>query len=265
MAEMFIMSLGSLELKPEQKTAVDGIEGDLEKLSDASKEPRAKLGADVADGVAAGKLDHKKTDADIAALVTAVTATVPSIQDAMNHLYKVLDADQRKKLVETMHAKGKEMHEHVGMPERDGKEHEHEGKGPEGHKHEGKEHEHEHQGKEHEHMGEGPLMKLSEELALTPEQKEKLHTKLEGLMKANHAAMKTKMEAGEKHMEAVGAAFAGDKFDAKQAGVGTHAPEMTKVMATQRVQFVETVLGVLTPEQRVKFAAHVKEHAADAD
>jgi Spy/CpxP family protein refolding chaperone len=36
-------------------------------------------------------------------------------------------------------------------------------------------------------------------------------------------------------------------------------------MATERVTFVETVLAVLTPDQRAKFAAHLREHAGDAD
>ena len=263
--------LDTLDLKPEQKTAVDGIESDFDKLPEAAKEPRAKLEADVADGVAAGKIDHKKTDADIKELSSAVAATTPTMQDAMNRLYKTLDADQRKKLVEGMREKGKEMHEHMA---------EHEGKGPGGHEHEGKgpgmgegkgkgpgmgEGKGPGAGHEHEGMGEGPLMKLGDELALTPEQKEKLKTKLEAQMKANHAAMKTKMEATEKHMDAVGTAFEGDKFDAKKAGVGAQAPEMVKAMATEKVQFVETILAVLTPEQRTKFAAHLKEHAGDMD
>jgi Spy/CpxP family protein refolding chaperone len=274
MEGLMMASLESLELKPEQKTAVDGVVSDLEKLGDAAKDPRAKLEGDVADGVAAGKLDHKKIDADIAALSAAVAATEPSMQDAINRLYKTLDADQRKKLVETMREKGKEMHEHMGGEhEHMGGEHEHmggehEGKGPGGHEHEGKGPGHEHEGMgghEHEGMGEGPLMKLGEELALTPEQKDKLKGKLEAQMKANRAAMKTKMEAMEKHMDAIGTAFEGDKFDAKKAGVGAQAPEMVKGMATQKVQFVETLLSVLTPEQRTKFAATLKEHAGEPE
>jgi len=314
MEAMLIASLDSLELKPEQKTAVESIESDLDKLHDAAKEPKAKLEADVADGVAAGKIDHKKTDADITALSTAVAATAPTMQDAMNRLYKTLDADQRKKLVASMREKGKEMREHMaehdakgpgmgmgmggkdhdakgpmaegkgpgmggmGMAGKDhdakgpaGKDHDHDAKGPlaEG-KGPGMGHEHEGMGMGHEHegmggMGEGPLMKLGDELSLTPEQKDKLKGKLEAQMKAAHATMKTKMEAVHKHMEAVGTAFEGDKFDAKKAGVGTQAADMVKTMATAKVQFVETVLAVLTPEQRTKFAAHLKEHANDMD
>jgi Spy/CpxP family protein refolding chaperone len=283
MEAMFLASLDALELKPEQKTTVEGIESDLEKLGDASKDPRAKLESDVADGVVAGKIDRKKTDADITALSTAVAATEPSMQDAMNRLYKTLDADQRKKLIESMREKGKEMHEHMGgehMGEgkgpMGGKEHEGMGKGPMGGKeHEGmgkgpggKEHEHEGMGPGgHEHMGEGegPFMKLSEELSLTDDQKAKLKPKLEAQMKAGHAAMKAKMEETEKHMDAIGTAFEGDKFDAKKAGVGAKAAEMVKAMATQKVQFVETILTVLTPEQRLKFADHLKAHANDME
>src|SRR4051812_33070075 len=98
MVDMFVMTLDSLDLRPEQKTAVAGIEADLEKVGDAVKEPRHKLVSDVADGVAAGKLDHAKTDADVKAIGTAVSGTIPTVQDAMNRLYKTLDAEQRKKL-----------------------------------------------------------------------------------------------------------------------------------------------------------------------
>ena len=292
---MFLSSVDSLELKPEQKTAVAAIESDVEKAPDSSKEARAKLGGDVVDGVVVGKLDHKKIDADLAALGTAAAGTVPAMQDAVNRLYKTLDAEQRKKLVESLRAKAKEMHEHMGMgmgmgghgmgmPEHGEKDGhgmgmaghgmgmaEHEGKGPPGHEHEGKGPAGpEHAGKgpaghEHEGMAEGPLMKLGEDLALTPEQKGKLRLKLEAQMKANHAAMKTKMEAAEKQMEAISAAFVGDKFDAKKAGVGVQHAEMMKLMATHHVQFVETILSELTPEQRLKFAEHVKAHVAEME
>jgi len=68
-----------------------------------------------------------------------------------------------------------------------------------------------------------------------------------------------------KHMDAIGTAFEGDKFDAKKAGVGADAPDMLKTMATAKVQFVEAVLSVLTPEQRPKLAAHLKAHAGEME
>ena len=117
---------------------------------------------------------------------------------------------------------------------------------------------------EHGHEHGSMLDKLSAELALTLEQQDKLRTKLDAQMKAQEAAMKAKKAASEKHMKQIGDAFEGEKFDAKKVGIGQHAPEMAKTMATNHIAFVETVLAVLTPEQRAKFAAHIRDHAADA-
>ena len=106
------------------------------------------------------------------------------------------------------------------------------------------------------------LMMLSEELGLTDEQQGKLRTKLDAQFKTQQAAMKTRMAAMEKHLAALAIAFESDTFDAKKAGVGAQAPEMIKAMANDRIKFVEIVLGVLTPEQRAKFADHLRKHAA---
>jgi Spy/CpxP family protein refolding chaperone len=300
MAAMFFVALRDIDLKPEQKTAVDGIESDLEKLGDEHKDIAAKLSTDVADGVAAGKIDHKKTDADIKDLGKAVEGTIPAYQDAITKLYKTLDADQRKKLVDNMRAHAEEMKQHGMMGEHGGMGHggmehgmmgEHggppgagaaggpPGAGPAGAPasgaagappagagpgmghgmgHEGHEG---HEGDMHGMM----LEKLSTDLGLTPEQKDKLGKKLDAYMKTQEAEMKARMAAQEKHMKAIGDAFAGDKFDAKKVGVGTQAPTMAKEMATSKVTFAETVLGVLTPEQRAKFADHIRAHANDMD
>lgn len=279
MAALFIDSLDSLDLTPDQKTQIEPIKASMMAHAEVAKEPRAKLEFDVSDGVAAGKLDHMKIDADIKAMSTAVAATVPGMQDDMNNLHKVLTPEQRKKLIETITEKAQHMHEHMD-------EHEHQhmggdkpppgagagmdkggmGPGP-----------HEHENKGGGHMGEGPmhggpgmggdgmLDKMSDELGLAPEQKEKLRAKLEPQMKADHVAMKEKMVAAEQHMMAVGRAFTADKFDAKKVGVGTDAPDTVKTMTAAKVKFVETVLSVLTPEQRPKFVAQMKEHEAEME
>ena len=112
MLELFSIGLDALELTPEQKTTVDAIKADMATHDEAPKEPREKLEADVSAGVSAGKIDHAKTDADIKAMSAALAATQPAMQDDMNRLYKALTPEQRKKLIETMREKGKEMHEH---------------------------------------------------------------------------------------------------------------------------------------------------------
>jgi Spy/CpxP family protein refolding chaperone len=258
MAALFTSSLSEVELRPEQKQPVADIEHDLETLGEPPKEARDQLINDVADGVAAGKIDKPKTDADIKKLSDAAAAKTASIQDAVNRLHKTLDPAQRKKLVETMRAKGEEMKEKM-------KEHMHEHaegghEGGHGEMGEHGEHEGDHEAEEHkEHE------KLADELGLTPEQREKLHAKMKEEMKSMMATRKARMEKMHQHMKAVGDAFETDTFDAKKAGVGEHGPEMVKEMATMRVHMAEAILPILTPDQRAKFSAHLKAHAEDGD
>jgi Spy/CpxP family protein refolding chaperone len=284
---------------------------------------------DIADGVAAGKVDHKKTDADVRDITKAVEATVPAIQDAVTRLYKTLDATQRKTLVASMREHSEDMHEHGMMGPHGMGGHEHGehgmmggheqggppappgpvmGRGPAtgappaqggpaglgappqgglaggpagpsaapppaqggpgapgmgGGPRPGMNAPAGGMGDHHAHEHGSMFEKLSTELALTPEQQDKLRTKVEAQMKAQEATMKARKAASEKHMKQIGDAFEGEKFDAKKVGVGQRAPEMAKTMATTHIAFVETVLAVLTPEQRVKFAAHIRDHAAD--
>ncbi|MGC4091197.1 MAG: Spy/CpxP family protein refolding chaperone [Polyangiaceae bacterium] len=375
--QLLLASLDAVELKPEQKTAVDAIEADLDKVEDGIQPTHEKFVSDLADGVAAGKLDKAKTDADVRALTTAATSAQANVQDALNRLHKTLDSAQRKKLVATMKERAKELHEHhFGGHEH---EHEHGGKppgppaagappappaappvatpaapaatpsaapaaaapapagkaGPPGHDGKGPHSGHDGKGRDGKGPdGEGPpgadgkgpdakgppgadgkgpdakgppggkgpggpdgkgpreghggppgpdgkkgpgpgpggehgpgghpmLAKLSDDLGLSPEQRDKLRGKLEALQKADQGPMKARMAAAEKHLAALAAAFESDTFDAKKAGVGSQAPEMLKAMASERVKFVEAVLSVLTVEQRAKFAAHLREHAKE--
>jgi Spy/CpxP family protein refolding chaperone len=231
MAALFVESLTKVDLKPDQKAAVDVAISDLQKQGEQHAEAGKQLASDIADGVAAGKIDQKKTDADVKKLVADVDASKAGVQDAINRLHKALDPAQRKTLVEEMRAKGEEMRAKSEQEAGDEKEH-----------------------GEH-------LKMLSEGIGLSPEQTEKLKAKLKDVMKSQMATMKTNMGAMHKHMKAIGDAFETDKFDAKKAGVGEHAGEMARTMAKNRVQFVEAVLAVVTPEQRAKFAEHIRSHA----
>ncbi len=310
MMGMLVSSLDQLSLKPEQKTVVDGIKSDFEKMPEAMKEARAQFVKDLADGAAAGKLDKTKLSGDQKKLTQAAQSSSAKAQEDANKLHKTLDADQRKKLVELVRAKGKEMDEHMKA---EWAEHE-KGHGPEGKpaEHEKGEHGH-HMGKpgdknappppaaagkpgdksapppppaaagkpaepekgEHAHgerghmgphsMGDhARLDKLAEELGLTAEQKEKLKAKLEGSMKGEMGKMKEHHGNMQKHMKAVADAFESEKFDAKKAGIGEHSDEMIKVMTDMQIRFIEAILSVITPEQRAKFAEHIRQHADDA-
>jgi len=244
---LFLASVDSLDMTAQQKAAIDGVKADLLMHAEVPKEPRRTLEADVLAAVNAGKFDQPKIDADMRAMASAVAATQPAMQDDLNHLHRALNPEQRKKLVEIIRGKAKEMHAH-GMAM-----HEH------GHAHAA------HDAKSGEHEHQDPLAKLGEELSLTPEQSTKIRAKVEALVNAQQAAMKNKMAAAQKQMEAVATAFITEKFDAKKLGIGTQAPELVKTVVTERVQFVQAVLPELTPEQRSKFAAHIQAHNAEID
>jgi Spy/CpxP family protein refolding chaperone len=249
MVAMLVDELGQVGIKPEQKAAVDAIVADMEKMGDATKEARTQLSSDIAEGAAAGKLDKAKIDADVKKLAQAADATAATMQDNVNKLHKTLDPTQRKKLVELMRAKGKEHEEHM--------------------KAEMGEHEkgaHEHEKGDHDkasHGEHGRMDKMGEMLGLTPEQKEKLKGKLEAGMKAEMGKMKEHHAEMEKRMKAIGDAFETEKFDAKKAGVGEKGGEMVKMMTGGKIHMVEAVLSVLTPEQRAKFAEHLRSHGDD--
>jgi Spy/CpxP family protein refolding chaperone len=272
MMGLLLHEAAEIGLRPEQQSSFDGVKAELEKLRDSSKDARAQLQSDLADGAAAGKLDKAKIDADTKKLVAAEEASVKSLQDSINKLQKALDSEQRKKLVEAWKAKAERMGEHgMGMgPGQGPGEHakgpheprEH-GKGPGGH--EG------HHGSGAPEMGphgagphgagpHDPVAKLGDELALSPEQREKLKTKLDALMKSHQSDMKNHRAEMQKHFKALADAFQTDKFDAKRVGVGAKFGAMAKMMTKHGVDFIEAVLSVLTPEQRSKFAEHVRQH-----
>jgi len=263
---MLMAESSQVGLSAEQQKVVDAIEADLEKQADALKEPHAQLITDLADGVTAGKLDKKKIDADSKKLMQAGDATVKSVQDAANKLHQTLDAAQRKKLTELLLAKADEMHGH-GMGGEAGQAPKGEpGAGPKG----PDEHAGHHGPDKHEmgHHGMNPqagLEKLRELLGLTQEQHDKLKTKLEAVSKSQAGSMKAEHEAMQKHMKAMAEAFATDKFDAKKAGLGEKHGDMMKSMVKSRMDFIETILSVLTPEQRTKFAEHIRQQAAESE
>jgi Spy/CpxP family protein refolding chaperone len=275
MTALLLMSVNAVELEPKQRTELAAIEADLEKLGEQHEGLGEKLGNDVAEGVAQGKIDKAKTSADIKEISKAVEASVPGIQDAVNRIHKTLTPEQRQAVVANMTAMADKLRERGAAMGMHGGGHGPGHGGPPGGAAHGK-HDAAH-GKHHGAHGapagpgargpqggeHGPMAMLTQDLALTPEQSEKIRGKLEAEVKAQKAAMQAQMTAMTKQMEVIGKAFATDTFDAKKAGVGKQAAEMSKRMAESGVKFAEIVLGVLTPEQRAKFAERVREHASD--
>jgi Spy/CpxP family protein refolding chaperone len=238
--DFFLVALGGIELKPEQKATIQSIEVDLDKIREAPRAARQQLIVDLADGVGANKLDEAKLDMDIGALRESVSVATPTLQDATNRLHHALDPEQRKKLVEVLRDKVK------SLRQRDASE-----------------------TLMSDAMGPGAsterVKALGQKLQLTPDQEQKLKPKLEPQFQAQAGALKERLSFLATQLSVLADAFLTDKFDAKQVGVGVHAPDLVLALAKNRLEFVKTLLPVLTPEQCTKFAEELRARAGSLD
>lgn len=227
-----LQQVEALDLRPEQRVAVDGIRDRLRADLVPSREAARGLAEVVASGLEAGRIDHQALDAQRAVLASAAAGVTAAAQRAANDLHATLDPEQRAELVLTLRAR----HDDAKL-ERGGREREH--------------------WKKH-----GPLSKLARELGLSEDQKQSL---ADGVRRAveelfpNKKQRRLEMEA---RMAALGDAFMSDDFDAAKLDFGKEGVEMAKGMSTGAVVVAELAVRVLTSEQRARAAARIRERAA---
>jgi Spy/CpxP family protein refolding chaperone len=228
---MFIaMSLDSLNTTPDQKAAIDKIRADLHaKMQPAHEDEKAVLLA-VADGVAAGQIDHAKVDPLVAKVSTDSAGIHDAIGDSLVALHDVLTPPQRQALADKLSAHFEVWH-HTNAA---------------------------HEGKERDEHG-GQLGKLAKELELTPQQVDTIRSSFASSMGKAQPFDRSKAD---EHVKAFAAAFTADKFDPKSL---TLAGELNAKIAgfgvTRTVKFYEAVTPALTPPQRTKLADEIRRHA----
>jgi Spy/CpxP family protein refolding chaperone len=225
---MFIaMSLDTLSISPSQRGAVDQIQADLFARMEPARAAEQNLLETLADGLAAGTIDAEKTQAAVAQLATASSGLHDAAADAINQLHAALTPEQRAALIDKVEAHWALWQHANGDLAQAGA-----GGRPEA----------------------GHLEALAVELNLTPDQVEKIRT--------NVTAVKPDPQKIEAHLQAFGAAFKSDAFDAKALVTGPAAnAHLASWGATRMAIFFESVNPVLTPDQRAKLAQKVREHA----
>jgi Spy/CpxP family protein refolding chaperone len=229
---MFIaMSLHSLDVNPEQKAQVEKIQADLFAKIEPSRAADNAVMTLLADGAAAGQIDEAKVDAALDQLRAAASGLHDASADALNQLHAVLTPPQRAALVDKVEA-----HWAVWKETNEG------GEGGKKPNHERIEH-------------------ISKELSLSADQTDKIKASLSA-GKLSGPVAKVDPAVIESHIQAFAAAFKSDQFDSKALTQGGPANgNMAAWGATRMAHFVEAVVPTLTPEQRTKFAAHLREHA----
>ncbi len=226
-------SLEDLNLRPDQRSAIEAIRTDLENETRGVHAARQDLAATLADQVAAGRIDDAVIAQKQAAAVQAVRDAKPAMQDALDRLHHALDAAQRRALVDKLRAKGEVLRDR--MDERGG------ARG----------------------VLRSRIMRLADQLELTAGQRMTIRDRLrEEFQRDRRAFDESRRAQAHARMREIGQAFLSDSFDARALDVGRDAPDLTQKISSAAVRFVKVVVPVLTPEQRAKLASIIRTRAA---
>jgi Spy/CpxP family protein refolding chaperone len=225
---MFVaLSLDTLGADDAKRPEIEKLQADLRERMKPAREAERNLNKVLADGIAAGALDQAKLDAAVAKVASAAQAVHAATGDALNRLHALLSPEERALLVDKVKAHA-EVWRHVN-------------------------HEAEPGGREHG----GRLAELTKDLSLTPEQVEKIGAALKASAPGVRAHFR---DQAMKRLEAFEAAFVADKFDSGALRAGSGDDGHFAAHGSKRLlHFYQTVLPLLTPEQRAKLADHLRE------
>jgi Spy/CpxP family protein refolding chaperone len=229
---MFIaMSLDGLGTSPDQDQAIAKIQADMHaKMAPAHDAEKAVLLV-VADGVAAGAIDHGKLDEAMSQLATASAGVHDAVADSLDQLHATLKPEQRAALVQKVEAHF-EVWAHVNSDDEDATKDAHG----------------------------GHLAKLAKELSLTPDQVEQVRASFKQAGEKGGAHY-DRAEA-DAHLKAFGEAFESETFEAKNLTGGRDVNAHMAVWGVRRmIRMYEALTPVLTPDQRAKVSDMIRRHA----
>jgi Spy/CpxP family protein refolding chaperone len=225
---MFIaMALDTLAVAPAERTQVAKIQGMLADDMAAAQDAERHVLGTLADGVQAGVLDPAKVNASIARLARASGAIHAGTVAPLAKLHSILSPLERATLSDKVQA-------HWAVWRRVN------GVGATG--------------------SDARVAALTDVLGLSADEVAKIRTAVSAIPAG--AALDTK-DVGA-HIRAFAAAFAADAFDKKTIGAADDA-RLATVGATFMAHFCEAATPLLTPEQRTKLAAHLREHLDHSD
>jgi len=223
---MFVaMSLDTLGVDDNQLAQIQKIQADIHaQLKPAHDAEKVVLLA-LADGVAAGMIDQDRTDAAIAELAKTSAAAQDAVADSLDALHQTLTAPQREALVDKLEA-------HIAVWDETNAGDDKRG---------------------------GHLEKLATDLALTPDQVEKIRGNFTTSIGKAGKYDRAEVDAQFKQFAE---AFGADRFDAHEMKMGGMVSSHMAVWGLTRMSRVYAAAApVLTPEQRTKAADMLRHHA----
>lgn len=228
-----VLATETLGLAPDQQARVDAIKADLRAKMQPVRDAQKTLLLALADGVAAGNVDPAKVDPAIAGVGAAAAQVHDATKDALNQLHAVLRPEQRAALVDKVEAHWTLWKEANG----------------------------DEKAAAHEHEPGGHIAHLAKEIGLTPDQVEKVRASFPQALTAQAQRARFDAAAAEAHVQAFGAAFRADAFDAGTLAAGGPHNRIASWGAAREARFYGALAPVLTPEQRTKVADKLRAHA----
>jgi Spy/CpxP family protein refolding chaperone len=223
------MSLDTLGPSPGQRVAIENIQGELRSAREPARAAEHLLLATLADGVARSRFDAAAVTGAAAEVGRASANAQDASAQAMNELHGVLTPPQRAALADKVEANWA-VWRTENAPEADAA-----------------------PGAER-----GHLAALTAELDLTPQQQSQIRATL-----ASEAPDAPRFDdAQASHFVAVAEAFRAPTFDARSIdAAGATGGELAGWGATHLARVIEAVSPVLTPDQRVRLARKLEDHA----
>jgi len=232
-ARFIAMSLDTIGVSPEQRSAIERIQADLRVEMQPVHEAERDLLVTLADGLGGTGFDAAKIDDAVGRVSLAATGVHDAAAKTLNELHDVLTPGQRLALVDKVEA-----HWAVWRDENDS------------------------DGAPLVRPDRGHLAALTNELGLTPDQVEKIRSRLADSGKSVKPLDRQEVVA---QLHGFGAAFCADNFDART--FGTKLPTDTRLVgwgAGHLARVVETMSPILTPAQRATLAQTLRGHADDS-
>jgi Spy/CpxP family protein refolding chaperone len=226
-------ALGDVPLTASQRVAIEQLATDAEGRHAAARAAHQDLAAALASQVQAGQIDRTALQPKIDAVVAAMRAAQPADRAALEQLHAILTPDQRAAFVDALESR---IHQRMG-----------------------------------EMKATHPLKQWAEDLQLSDDQKAQIHAalgqRLQALRQAHAVAGTDEHPWGEarEHGKKVLDAFKQDRFVMDEVAPAQDISQKAAKMTDHLLGMVETVLPLLTPDQRAIASQKIRDHGAASD
>lgn len=219
-------ALGDVPLTASQRSTIEQMAADADARHADARAARKELMLAIATQVEAGAIDRSALQPKIDAVASAMQKAQPADRAALEQLHAILNADQRSAFVDALESRIKD--------------------------------------KMHEARDKQPMKQWADDLQLTDAQRDEIKAAMKSRFEAARASGEhpwAEMKAAREHGKQVLEAFKGDTFVMDQVAPAVDVNAKAAHMSDHILRMAETVLPILTPQQRTLAASKLREKA----